>query len=106
MATPSVEGEAIALPSTVCMISPETDSPAPAIIAASTRGMRMLQMMRMSFWLSLILAKASMQSFKDMFDEPIKRQTTDSAATAAARAAITASFPALAPCLAPIMPRR
>ena len=51
--------------------------------------------MRMSFWLSLILAKASMQSFKDMFDEPIKRQTTDSAATAAARAAITASFPGL-----------
>ena len=44
--TPSVAGEAIGLPSTVCMISPDTDNPAPAITAASSRGRRMCCMIR------------------------------------------------------------
>ena len=44
--TPSVEGEAIGLFRSVCMMRPDTDSPAPAMIAARTRGIRMFQMMR------------------------------------------------------------
>ena len=44
--TPSVEGEAMGLFRLVCMMRPETESPAPARMAASTRGMRMFHMIR------------------------------------------------------------
>ena len=44
--TPSVEGEALGLFRFVCMISPDTDRPAPAIRAASTLGIRMFQRIR------------------------------------------------------------
>ena len=39
--TPSVEGEAIGLFRSVCMMRPDTERPAPAMIAAKTRGIRM-----------------------------------------------------------------
>ena len=45
--TPSVEGEAMALFSVVCMMSPDTESPAPAISAARMRGIRIFHMMRL-----------------------------------------------------------
>ena len=44
--TPSVEGDAMGLLRSVCMMRPEIESPAPAMIAASTRGIRMFQIMR------------------------------------------------------------
>ncbi len=46
LVTPSVDGEAMELPSAVCMISPERDRPAPAVTAAMTRGRRIFCMMR------------------------------------------------------------
>ena len=63
--TPSVEGEAMELFSVVCMMRPEMDSPAPAISAASTRGMRMFHSMRM-FAAVPVLRSAAMQSDADM----------------------------------------
>ena len=44
--TPKVLGEAMIFPKTVCMMSPEMDSPAPAINAAKASGRRIFCTMR------------------------------------------------------------
>ena len=44
--TPKVLGEAMMFPKTVCMMSPDTDSPAPAIKAAKASGRRIFCTMR------------------------------------------------------------
>ena len=82
--TPSVEGEAIVLFSVVCIISPETERPAPAITAARTRGRRIFRIMRWLAALPLPISAAT-PSFSDMCEEPIKRQTKAMTTTAITR---------------------
>jgi hypothetical protein len=60
----------------VCIISPETESPAPAIIAAKTRGILMFQIMRIFAGLPFF-ARASTVSEIDIFEDPTKRQIND-----------------------------
>ena len=83
--TPRVEGEAMGLFRVVCMISPETDSPAPAMMAARTRGIRMFRMMRISAALPFP-SSAAAQSATDIREEPTNRQTSPRATTASAMA--------------------
>ena len=65
----------------VCMIRPETASPAPAMIAASTRGIRIFQIMRI--WEALpVLCSAAMHSLTVILEEPTNRQTMLSTTTA------------------------
>ena len=81
--TPSVEGDAIALFSVVCMIRPETDSPAPAMMAASTLGTRIFQMILV--WEGVPFpAKAFMASRKLRLDEPTNRHPIPNTTTAMA----------------------
>ena len=68
--TPSVEGEAMELFSVVCIIRPETDSPAPAMTAARTRGIRIFQMIRTAAG-SPDFVSALRQSPRDIWDEPM-----------------------------------
>ena len=70
--TPSVEGEAIALPKVDCMMSPATDNPAPAMTAAIMRGILMFQMILL-FAFVLLWAKAFNPSIKDMLLEPTNK---------------------------------
>ena len=87
--TPSVEGEAMGLFRSVCITRPATDSPAPATIAARTRGMRMFQMMRTCAALPRFNSAAT-QSAAVMRDEPTNRQTKASTTTAKASRQIAA----------------
>ena len=89
--TPSVAGEAIGLPSTVCMISPDTDNPAPAITAASSRGRRMCCMIRTAA-LSPLPNSAETHCRTDIPEDPTSSSNRASSTTAAASAAITAIF--------------
>ena len=78
--TPSTEGDASGLFRLVCMISPETDNPAPAIRAASTLGNRMFHMILL---LEAVLLRASafMHSSKDMWEDPTRKQINESIKT-------------------------
>ena len=67
------------------------DSPAPAMIAASTLGIRMFQMMRTCAALPFF-ASAAKQSARVMRDEPTKRQTKASTKTASVRRTIAVVF--------------
>ena len=87
--TPNVEGEAIELFRLVCMMRPERARPAPAMMAASTRGMRMFQMIRI-FAALPFFASAAKHSDRLICDEPTKRQTKASRITAAVRMMMTA----------------
>ena len=88
--TPNVDGDAMGLFRFVCITRPETESPAPAMTAASTRGMRMFQ--RMRIWVGLpFFASAAKHSATVMCEEPTNRHTKAAASTASARAA-TASL--------------
>ena len=89
--TPSVAGEAMGLPSTVCITSPAVDSPAPAIMAASSRGSRMYRMMRTAA-VSPRPSSASRHSPTDSPEEPTSSSVTASTSTAAVSPAITAIF--------------
>ena len=89
--TPSVEGEAMELFSVVCIIRPETDSPAPAMTAARTRGIRIFQMIRTAAG-SPDFVSALRQSPRDIWDEPMNRHTSAIRITAAASAIITPRF--------------
>ena len=89
--TPSVDGEAMALPSVVCMMRPDTDSPAPAMRAASSRGMRMFQMIRAAAP-SARPSRASKHAATVMWDEPTSTQAKAASATATANMTSTAVF--------------
>ena len=82
--TPKVEGDAMALFRVLCIIRPATLRPAPATMAASTRGMRIFQMIR--FWAGLPLPiRAFKPSATVILDEPANKQQTASTATAIPR---------------------
>ena len=85
--TPIVEGEAIAFESVVCMMRPETESAAPAMSAASTRGTRIERRMR-TLAAEPFPKRAATPSEKLMRDAPTKRQTSAIISTASASAAI------------------
>ena len=89
--TPSVEGEAMALPSEVCMRRPDTDRPAPAMSAASNRGMRMPQMIRAAVP-PVRPSRASRHADTVMPEEPTMRQPKAASTTAQARRISTAVF--------------
>ena len=89
--TPSVDGEAMALPSVVCMTRPDTDSPAPAMSAASSRGMRMFQMIRAAAP-PVRPSRASKHAATLMWDEPTSTQAKAASATATANMTSTAVF--------------
>ena len=89
--TPSVEGDAMGLLRFVCITRPDAESPAPAITAARTRGMRMFQMMRLLAELPF-LTSAAKASPRDMFDEPTNRHTNAITMTAASITATTVFF--------------
>ena len=72
--TPNVDGEAIGLLSVVCIISPDTDNPAPAISAASTRGTLIFHIILICAGVPF-LKSACMQSMKVIFAEPAKRHS-------------------------------
>ena len=90
--TPRVEGDAMALFKVVCIIRPETARPAPAIMAASTRGMRMFQRMRILALLPFF-KRAAKQSPTDIWEEPTHRHTRAMAITSRASRMRTACFP-------------
>ena len=96
--TPSVAGEAMGLPSTVCMTSPAADSPAPAMTAASRRGRRMYRMMRTAA-VSPCPSSASTHERTDMPDEPTSSSVSASSTTAAASTVTTSIFFFCEPCL-------
>ena len=81
--TPKVEGDAIGLLSIVCIIRPATARPAPATIAASTRGIRIFQIIR---FCALVPCPntARITSPTVILDDPTNRHTTESITTAAA----------------------
>ena len=89
--TPRVDGDAIGLLRLVCIISPDTESPAPAIIAASMRGMRILRTMR-TFAAVPFPKSAERQSAALIFDEPAKKHAKDMSASAAAISAMIIFF--------------
>lgn len=89
--TPSVEGDAMELFRVVCMIIPETARPAPAMIAASTRGIRMFQMIRTLAGVP-VLFSAARQSAIVMWEEPTNMHNIPSAITANTIAVITMVF--------------
>ena len=90
--TPSVEGDAIALLRSVCIMRPDTDSPAPAISSARMRGMRMFRMMRSCAAVPRPNSAAKLSAMR-MFDEPTSRHATQSAmSTAISTANATAVF--------------
>jgi len=89
--TPSTEGDARELLSEVCMIRPEHDSPAPAIIAASTLGILIFQMIRTALAAPFPVS-AENASDKLIFDEPTKMQMIADSKTAAARTATVSFF--------------
>ena len=89
--TPSVDGEAMGLFRSVSMMRPATESPAPAMIAASTRGMRMFQMMRTCAALPFFISAATLSAIV-MWDEPTNMHTKASTRTATASRAIAARF--------------
>lgn len=63
------------------MMRPETDSPAPAMMAASTRGRRMFQMIRR--WASLPRPASAWRHWVTVMpDEPTNRHTTAASSTA------------------------
>ena len=86
--TPIVEGEAMALESVVCMTRPATESAAPAMSAASTRGTRIERTMR-TLAAEPFPNRAATPSERLMRDAPTKRQTSAMTSTASASAAIT-----------------
>ena len=96
--TPSVAGEAMGLPSTVCMTSPAADSPAPAMTAASRRGRRMYRIMRTAA-VSPCPSSASTHERTDMPDEPTSSSVSASSTTAAASTVTTSIFFFCEPCL-------
>ena len=57
----------------VCIIRPATDRPAPAMMAASTRGTRIFQMIR-TLAAEPLPTRASKASPKDILEEPANRQ--------------------------------
>ena len=83
--TPIVEGEAIAFESVVCMTRPETESAAPAMSAASTRGTRIERRMR-TLAAEPFPKRAATPSEKLMRDAPTKRQTSAIISTASVTA--------------------
>ena len=70
--TPRVDGDAIGLFNTVCMISPEMDSPAPATIAAIILGILMFHMI-LALEPPLLKSSVSKASCKVMSDDPTNR---------------------------------
>ena len=89
--TPSVEGEAMELFSVVCIMRPATDKPAPAMIAASTRGTRIFQIIRL--WASLPPpSNASSASPMVICDEPTNKHATPMTTTAISIAISTTVF--------------
>jgi len=72
--TPSVDGLAMLLFRFVCIIRPETASPAPAISAARTRGSLMFHIILL-FAAVLFLARALTPSATDMREDPTNRHT-------------------------------
>ena len=89
--TPRVEGDAMELFRVVCMIRPERPRPAPAMAAASTRGMRIFQMIRTLAAVPVLLS-AAQQSAAVILDDPTNRQPTPSTSTAMTIAAMTMVF--------------
>ena len=89
--TPSVEGDAMGLFKSVCITRPDTDKPAPAIMAASTRGIRMFHMIRTCAALPRFRS-AAIQSATVIWEEPTNRQTRASKTTANARKQSAAVF--------------
>ena len=81
----------MALPNVVCIIRPATDKPAPAMSAASRRGMRMLQMIRAAVP-PLRPSSASKHSAAVMWEEPTSRQPSAASATAQISMTITVVF--------------
>ena len=75
----------------VCITRPDTDRPAPAMMAASTRGMRMRQMIRDSASLPLPI-NAPKASEMDRLEEPINSPPTPQITTAASMASRTRVF--------------
>ena len=92
--TPSVAGEAMGLPSTVCMTSPAADSPAPAMTAASRRGKRMYRMMRTAA-VSPCPSSASTHERTDMPDEPTSSSVSVSSTTAAVATGVRSLWAAM-----------
>ena len=89
--TPKVEGDAMELLRVVCITRPATDRPAPAMIAANTRGIRIFQMIRL--WaLMPPPSSASSASPKVMLEEPIKRLATAVRKTASTISRVTAVY--------------
>ena len=89
--TPSVEGEAMELFSVVCITRPDTDSPMPATMAASTLGMRIFQMIR-DWAVVPIPRRAFKASEKVILEEPTNRHAMPRANTAAVSARIARRF--------------
>ena len=89
--TPSVDGEAMVLPSVVCMMRPDTDRPAPAMSAASRRGMRIFQMIRAAVP-SIRPSRADRHSAALIRDEPTSRQAKAASTTAQASMTTTTVF--------------
>jgi hypothetical protein len=61
-------------PKLVCITSPETDRPAPAIMAERTLGIRIFQIILVSAGL-LFLARAAIDWWNDIWEDPIKTHT-------------------------------
>jgi hypothetical protein len=89
--TPRVEGEAIGFERSVCIMRPDTESPAPAIKAASIRGSLIFQIILIMFE-SPVLKRAPTPSEKLISDEPRKREAKAVIRTAIMRIMIAISF--------------
>jgi hypothetical protein len=89
--TPNVDGEAMELFSVVCIIRPDTDNPAPAIMAARTLGTRIFQIIR-TFAAVPFPANASSASVTDILEEPANRQINPRRITQTAITIIIAEF--------------
>ena len=89
--TPSVEGDAMELFRVVCIMRPDTDRPAPAMMAASTRGTRIFQMMRTLAAVPLPVS-ASNASVKDILEEPANKHAMPNKITLISIARMTILF--------------
>jgi len=86
-----VNGEARGLRSTPCITAPETASPAPATMAATTLGILMFQTMSEAAS-SPVPARARSTSDRERPDEPAYTAYTAASTTASARPAVTATL--------------
>ena len=89
--TPRVEGEAIGFERSVCIMRPDTESPAPAIRAARILGILIFHII-LTDVSSPVLKRAEIPSEKPISEDPRKRARNAVNNTAAARMMIMSIF--------------